>query len=73
MMRCACRGRAVLSAVLEEGWVTLGSNAQQASCLTCSDAPETHFGRGITRAEIMDYLSQSYGPIFVADLLKRLA
>jgi hypothetical protein len=33
------------------------------SCRTSFDAPEVHFGYGITRAEIMDYLSQAYGPV----------
>jgi hypothetical protein len=72
-MRCACRGRAVLSAVLDEDWMAFGSDGRQASCRASLDAPEAYFGYGITRAEIMDYLSQTYGPVFVADLVKRLA
>jgi hypothetical protein len=40
---------------------------------TSLDAPENHLGDDITRAEIMDYLNQTYGPVFVADLMRRLA
>jgi hypothetical protein len=72
-MRCARRGPAIFSAVLEEGWVALGSDVQPTSCQTSFDDPEIHFGYGITRAEIIDYLSQTYGPVFVAELVKRLA
>ncbi len=72
-MRCTCRGRAVLSVVLDEDWMAVGSDGPQTSCRASFDAPEAHFGYGITRAEIMDYLSQSYGPVFVAELVKRLA
>jgi hypothetical protein len=40
---------------------------------TSFNAPENHLGDDITRAEIMDYLNQTYGPVFVADLMERLA
>jgi hypothetical protein len=32
-----------------------------------------HLGDGITPAEVMEYLSQTYGPVFVSDLTKHLS
>lgn len=55
-----------------QGWVAAGWDDQQAACLAPLDAAERHFGYAITRAEIMDYLSQTYGPVFVEDLIKHL-
>jgi hypothetical protein len=36
------------------------------------DGVEEYLIYGTTRAEIMEYLSQAYGPVFVGDLLKHL-
>jgi hypothetical protein len=73
-MRCGYQGRKVLSAVPDEslGWVTVGLDDHAVSPGSL-DAPENHLGYGITRAEIMDYLSQTYGPVFVEHLSKHLA
>lgn len=37
------------------------------------DEGENHPVYGSIRAEIMEYLSQTYGPVFVEDLIKHLA
>jgi hypothetical protein len=71
-MRCACRGHAVRSAVLDNGWMPLGPDGHPMSCGTSFDAPESQFHYSVTRAQIMDYLSQTYGPVFVEDLAKHL-
>ena len=47
--------------------------SQKASCSERMDAGERCLGDGITRAEVMEYLSQTYGPVFVADLVKHLS
>lgn len=36
------------------------------------DEVEKYLVYGMTRAEIMEYLSQTYGPVFVGDLIKHL-
>lgn len=70
----ACQGHQVLSGVADEsqGWVTAQLDHQGISCLALCGAPERHVGSGITRSEIMDYLSQTYGPAFVKELLKHV-
>jgi hypothetical protein len=67
------RGRKVLSAVTDElhGWVPARLDHQELSCPTPLDA-ENHLGHANTRAEIMDYLGQVYGSMFVVDLAKHL-
>lgn len=74
-MHCAYRGRKILSVELHEprGWVAVGWADQKASCPGRPDAAERYSGDGITRAEVMEYLSQTYGPVFVADLVKHLS
>lgn len=74
IMHCTYRGRKILSVEPNEpqGWVAPGLDDQQAACRAPLDAAESYFGYAITRAEIMDYLSQTYGPVFVEDLIKRL-
>lgn len=55
-----------------QGRLAVGLDGQGGSP-TSFDAPENHLGYDITRAEIMDYLHQTYGPVFVEDLIRRLA
>lgn len=72
-MRWAYQGREVLSAVPDEsqGRVAVGLD-QQGVCPASRDTFENDFGYRITRTEIMAYLSQMYGPVFVDDLIKHL-
>lgn len=72
-MRWAYQRRKVLSAVPDEsrGWVAVGLD-DQGVCPASFDIPEDHLGYRITRTEIMDYLSQTYGPMFMEDLIKHL-
>jgi hypothetical protein len=65
----------VLSVVFDEsqGWVASGLDDREVSGPASLDAPEAHLGDGITRAEIMDYLVQTYGPVLVEDLVKHLS
>lgn len=72
-MRCADRRREIFSAQPHEpqGWVAAEWRDQEVPCLECTKAAEKHFG-SITRAEVMEYLSQTYGAAFLADLTKRL-
>ena len=72
-MRFGYRGCKVLSALIDEprGWVPAGLNHPELSCPARIDA-ENHLGHNITRAEIMDYLGQTYGHMFVEDLAKHL-
>jgi hypothetical protein len=74
-MPCAHRGRRIFSAEPQElqGGVAAGLDGQEASCSERMDAGERCFGDGITRAEVMEYLSQTYGTVFVADLVKHLS
>lgn len=70
----ACQGHQVLSGVADEsqGWVTAQLDHQGISCLALCGSSERHLGSGIARSEIMDYLGQTYGPAFVAELLKHV-
>ena len=74
-MQRADRGLNVLSVDPHgpEGWVAVGLDDQGASRPSRLDAGESCVGAGITRAEVMEYLSQTYGPVFVADLSKHLS
>ena len=74
-MHCAHLGRRIFSAEPQElqGWVAAPLHGQEASCSDRMDADERCFGDGITRAEVMEYLSQTYGSVFVADLVKHLS
>ena len=58
---------------VSQGWIAAGLDGQEASCSGWLDAGERHLGDGITRAEVMEYLSQTYGPVFVSDLVKHLS
>lgn len=72
-MRWVYRGRQVLSAVPDEpqGRVAVGLDHQGVRPAS-RDSFDSDFSYLITRTEIMDYLSQTYGPVFVQDLIKRL-
>lgn len=74
-MHRADRGRNILSGDPHEspGWAAVGLDDQEASCPARLDTAERYLGNGITRAEIMEYLSQTYGPVFVEDLSKHLS
>jgi hypothetical protein len=74
-MHGAYRGRKILSVEphKSQGWVAVGRDDQEAYCPDRLDADERYLGDGITRAEIMEYLNQTYGPVFVADLAKHLS
>jgi hypothetical protein len=73
MMHCAYRGRRIPSVDPHEpqGWLAVRLDDQEAPCPV--DAGERYLGDGITRAEVMEYLSQTYGSVFVADLVKHLS
>lgn len=73
-MHYARRRRAALSAVPDESRSqrAVGADDQEVFCPAPLDALNSHLGDNITRAEIMNYLSQTYGPAFVQDLVKRL-
>jgi hypothetical protein len=74
-MHCANQGRKILSVEPHEsqGWVAVGVDEQEASCPPRLDAGERHLGDGITRAEVMEYLSQTYRSVFAADLVRHLS
>ena len=73
-LRCVYQAHQVLSVVPDESQgrvvVRLGDQGAFPASL---DASEIHRGYGITRAAIVDYLTETYGPVFVEDLLKHLA
>ena len=73
-MRCAYRGRSAFLAITDDSraWLPAGLDQHALFCSAGLDASENHFG-GIARADILEYLSQTYGPMFVDDLVKRLA
>ena len=54
-------------------WVAVGLDDREASCPEPVDAGDRYVGEGITRAEVMEYLRQTYGSVFVADLVKHLS
>ncbi|HKS51045.1 MAG TPA: hypothetical protein VJS67_04175 [Pseudonocardiaceae bacterium] len=72
-MRWAYRGRKVLAAVPDEpqSRVAVGLD-HQGVCPASRDGFDSDISYRITRTEIMDYLSQTYGPVFVQDLMKHL-
>jgi hypothetical protein len=74
-LRCAYREYEILSGEPGEafGWVALGLDDQEAYCPGRVANLEKHFAYDITRAEIMEYLSQTYGAAFVEDLIKHLS
>jgi hypothetical protein len=74
-MHCGYRGRNILSVDPNESqdWVAVGLDDQQASCPAGLDTAERYLGDGLTRAEVMEYLSQTYGSVFMADLVKHLS
>ena len=74
-MQCGYRGRNILlvDPYESQGWVAVGLDDQEASCPARLDTAERYLGDGITRAEVMEYLSQTYGPVFMADLVKHLS
>jgi hypothetical protein len=74
-MHCAYRGRRTLSVEFPEfqGRVAAELDDQDLSGPDRMDAAERNFGSGITRAQVMEYLSHTYGAVFVADLAKHLS
>ena len=74
-MHRADRGRNILSGDSDEspGWAAVGLDDQEASCPARLGAAERYLGDGTTRAEVMEYLSQTYGPVFVEGLSKHLS
>jgi hypothetical protein len=73
-MHYAYRGRRTLSMEFHEyqGWVAAELDDQDLSGPDRIDTVDRHFGDGITRTQIMEYLSQTYGAVFVADPTKHL-
>jgi hypothetical protein len=69
------RGRRILSVEPGEsqGEAAAGLEDQEISCPDRLDADERYLSDGITRAEIMEYLSQTYGLVFMAELGKHLS
>lgn len=74
-MHCAYRRLKILSVEPHEsqGWLAAGLDDQQVSCSESLDVGERSLANGITRAEVMEYLSQTYGQTFTADLGKHLS
>jgi hypothetical protein len=74
-MHYAYCGRRTLSVEFYEsqGWVAAELDDQDRSGPDRMDAAESHFGDRITRAQVMEYLSQPYGAVFVANLAKHLS
>jgi len=75
-MPCVYRGRRIVLVESHEspGWGAAPPDDQDLYRLDCMDAGERqHLGDGITRAQVMEYLSQTYGTVFVADLAKHLS
>lgn len=74
-MHCAHRGRGILSVESHEsqGRLAVGLDDQEASYRVRLDAGERYLGDGITRAEVIEYLNQTYGSVFVANLVKHLS
>ena len=62
-MQFAYHGRRILLVEprVSQGWVAAELDDQEACYPDRLDAGERHLGDGITRAEIMEYLSQMYG------------
>jgi len=56
-----------------QGWRTAELDDQGLYGPDRMDAGERHLGDVITRAQVMEYLSQTYGSVFVADLAKHLS
>lgn len=56
-----------------QGWVAVGLDYQELYCSPHLDTTGRYLGYDITRAEIMEYLSQTHGPVFVEDLIKHLS
>jgi hypothetical protein len=73
-MHCADRGRTIFSAEPNEsqGWVA-SWDEQEVPRPAHRDTGERYLSYGITRAEIIEYLNQTYGPVFVENLVKHLA
>ena len=71
-MPCPYGGRRILSARESSVWAG-GFDDQQSPCPDRLDADGRYLGDGITRAEVMEYLGQTYGPVFAADLASRLS
>ena len=73
-MRCTCRRHAVPSAVFDEPprQQAAAKDDLEIFCPVPLDAADHHLRDSITRAEIMNYLSQTYGPAFVQALGKHL-
>jgi hypothetical protein len=74
-MHCVFREGKDLSAEPNEseGWIAVGLDYHEASCSARIDAADKYLGYDITRAEVMEYLDQTYGPVFVAELIKHLS
>lgn len=64
-MHCADRGRTIFSAKPNE--------SQGVPRPAHRDTGKKYLSYGIARAEIIEYLNQTYGPVFVEDLVKHLA
>jgi len=74
-MHCAYPGRRMPSVEFPEfqGWGAAELDNQDLPGPDRMDATDRHFGAGITRAQVMEYLSQTYGAVFVVDLAKHLS
>ena len=74
-MHCVYHTRRTLSAERYEsqGWVAAELDDQDMPGRDRIDAGERHLGDAVTRAEVMEYLSQRYGAVFVADLASHLS
>ena len=74
-MHCAYRVGKIFSIESPEsqGWAAVGLDDREASCPGHGDAGDRYLSDGIARAEVMEYLSRTYGPVFVADLVKHLS
>jgi hypothetical protein len=72
-MRWVYRGHQVLSVVPDEPEGRVAVRLDHQGVRPASRGSfNNDFSYRITRTEIMDYLSQAYGPVFVQDLIKHL-
>lgn len=62
-MHCAYRVGKILSTESPEsqGWTTVGLDDRETSCPEHGDAGDRYLSDRITRAEVMEYLSHTYG------------
>jgi hypothetical protein len=72
-MRCADRGHSTFPGITDDSRAWLPAGLEQHVLPCPAELDENHFCQGVTRADILEYLSQTYGSMFVDDLVKHLS